>query len=342
MGGSRASRRAPRANPPAMTMSSAAPLLQAAGLTKRLRSGSRDLTILDGVDLSVDAGEFVCIVGPSGSGKSTLLGLLAGLDRPTAGDVTIDGASLAAMDEDELALRAAAAWASSSSPSSCWATSRRARTSCSPWNSRASRTPPPGRRAPRSGGPADRGHHYPSQLGREQQRVALARAFGPRPALLFADEPTGNLDSETGARVLEMLLELRRDEGTALILVTHDLEIAARAPCAVHVRGGRTSRRSTGAGTPRRDERGRALRPLTALMAASPAVRGRLAFMTAPRDRRGGRHRRRRARLGGGGRRAAGRAPCSRRTSWSSRAVRSPRRSRRSSRPERAWSGGRR
>lgn len=224
-----------------MTTSSTAHLLQAAGLTKRLRSGSRDLTILDGVDLSVDAGEFVCIVGPSGSGKSTLLGLLAGLDRPTEGDVTIDGASLVAMDEDELALlrRGRVGFVFQSFQLLGNLTAREnillpmELTGVEDAAARADALLD-------QVGLADRGHHYPSQLsGGEQQRVALARAFGPRPALLFADEPTGNLDSETGARVLEMLLELRRDEGTALILVTHDLEIAARAPRAVHVRGGR-------------------------------------------------------------------------------------------------------
>lgn len=217
------------------------PLLLAAGLTKRLRSGSRDLTILDDVDLRVDAGEFVCIVGPSGSGKSTLLGLLAGLDRPSAGDVTIGGDSLGAMDEDQLALlrRGRVGFVFQSFQLLGNLTAREnillpmELTGVAGAAARADDLLA-------QVGLSERGHHYPSQLsGGEQQRVALARAFGPRPGLLFADEPTGNLDSETGGRVLEMLLNLRRDEGTALVLVTHDLEIAARAPRSIHLRSGR-------------------------------------------------------------------------------------------------------
>ncbi|MEM1451876.1 MAG: ABC transporter ATP-binding protein [Planctomycetota bacterium] len=221
-----------------------APLLQCEGLTKRLRSGEREITVLDGVDLTVGAGELVAILGPSGSGKSTLLGLLAGLDRPTGGTVKIRGEALEAMDEDRLSLlrRGRVGFVFQSFQLLGNLTAREnvllpmELTGVEDASARADALL-------EDVGLADRGHHYPSQLsGGEQQRVALARAFGPRPELLFADEPTGNLDSATGARVLELLLRLREDLGTALVLVTHDSEIAARAPREIHLRAGRVER----------------------------------------------------------------------------------------------------
>ncbi|MEM9800234.1 MAG: ABC transporter ATP-binding protein [Planctomycetota bacterium] len=217
------------------------PLLVCEGLTKRLRSGDRTITVLDGVDLEIDAGELVAIVGPSGSGKSTLLGLLAGLDRPSDGTVRIHGEPLEAMREDELSLlrRGRIGFVFQSFQLLGNLTAREnvllpmELTGVEGASERADALLA-------EVGLADRGHHYPSQLsGGEQQRVAVARAFGPRPELLFADEPTGNLDSATGERVLEMLLQLRAEFGTALVLVTHDAEIAARAPRAVHLRAGR-------------------------------------------------------------------------------------------------------
>jgi putative ABC transport system ATP-binding protein len=222
-------------------------LLTCEGLTKRLRSGEREITVLDGVDLTVRAAEFLAIVGPSGSGKSTLLGLLAGLDRPTSGSVKIRGEALEAMDEDALALmrRGSVGFVFQSFQLLGNLTARE--NVVLPME--LSGFPDADARAEEllaQVGLGDRGHHYPSQLsGGEQQRVAVARAFGPKPALLFADEPTGNLDSESGARVLEMLLGLRDELGTALVLVTHDLEIAEGAPRAIYLRSGKVEREET-------------------------------------------------------------------------------------------------
>ena len=225
------------------------PRVECRGLVKRLPSGGRMLTILDGIDLSVPAGDFVAILGPSGSGKSTLLGLLAGLDRPTEGSVLLDGQALETLGEDALARL------------------RRHRvgfvfqdfqllgnlTALENVLLPLELTGVDGAREKATGhldrvGLAGRGHHYPSQLsGGEQQRVALARAFAPGPALLLADEPTGNLDSATGRDALDMLLELREGAGTTLVLVTHDSEVAARARRLVHLEAGRIVREESGA-----------------------------------------------------------------------------------------------
>lgn len=229
---------------PYMEASTTSHLLTATSLTKELRSGDRDIRVLDDVDLTVDAGEFVAIVGPSGSGKSTLLGLLAGLDRPTSGSVRIRGDALEEMDEDQLALmrRGSIGFVFQSFRLLGNLTAREnillpmELTGIEGAAERAEALLA-------EVGLSERGHHYPSQLsGGEQQRVAVARAFGPKPKLLFADEPTGNLDSETGGRILERLLALREDSGTALVLVTHDAEIAERAPRAIYLRSGKVER----------------------------------------------------------------------------------------------------
>lgn len=219
-------------------------LLECKGLTKRLKSGDREITVLDGVDMCVKAGEFVAIVGPSGSGKSTMLGLLAGLDRATSGSVHIGGEALGEMSEDGLALmrRGKVGFVFQSFQLLGNLTARENVLLPMELSGMANA----GARADEllvQVGLGDRGHHYPSQLsGGEQQRVAVARAFGPKPRLLFADEPTGNLDSESGARVLQMLLDLRDESGTALVLVTHDLEIAGQAPRAIYLRSGKIER----------------------------------------------------------------------------------------------------
>ena len=226
--------------------------IAARALTKTLPSGGRDLVILDAVDLEIEAGELVAVVGPSGSGKSTLLGLLAGLDRPTSGAVEFEGRDLAGLDEDELALlrRGRVGFVFQSFQLLPNLTAREnvllplELTGVGGAAERADR-------ALDEVGLAERSHHYPSQLsGGEQQRVAVARAFAADPSVLFADEPTGNLDSETGERVLELLLELRRSRGTTLVLVTHDLGIAARAERRVHIFGGRIERDERGAVAP--------------------------------------------------------------------------------------------
>ncbi len=220
----------------------------ARGLTRRLGSGGRTLTVLEGVDLDVAPGEVVAILGPSGSGKSTLLGLLAGLDRPSAGEVWIEGRALSALDEDGLAdlRRTSVGFVFQNFQLLGNLTARE--NVALPLE--LGGFPGARERAERllaEVGLAERAHHYPAQLsGGEQQRVALARAFGPRPRILFADEPTGNLDGESGARVLELLFALRREAGTSLVLVTHDPEVAARAERRILLRDGRVERVEAG------------------------------------------------------------------------------------------------
>jgi len=220
------------------------PRIELRELTRRLPSGDRELTILDRVDLAIEPGEFIAILGPSGSGKSTLLALMAGLDRPTSGEVRIDGEPIHALSEDELALlrRHKIGFVFQSFQLLGNLTARENVLLPIELLGRSD----PGARADEllaAVGLADRGHHYPSQLsGGEQQRVALARAFAARPPILLADEPTGNLDGATGRRILELLGELRRSERTTLVLVTHDPAVAALADRLVHLRDGRVER----------------------------------------------------------------------------------------------------
>jgi putative ABC transport system ATP-binding protein len=218
-------------------------------LTRRLASGGRMLTVVDGVDLAVERGESVAILGPSGSGKSTLLALMAGLDRPDEGEVWLDGEPVHALSEDRLALlrRHRVGFVFQSFQLLGNLTAREnvllplELLDVADAGSRADALLA-------AVGLAERGHHYPSQLsGGEQQRVAVARAFSPRPALLLADEPTGNLDSATGRRLLDTLAELRAAEGTTLVLVTHDPAVAGRADRRIHLKDGRVEREERGA-----------------------------------------------------------------------------------------------
>ena len=217
-----------------------APRIELRQLTRKLPSGDRELTILDSVDLTIQAGEFTAVLGPSGSGKSTLLALMAGLDRPSSGEVRIDGAPIQAMSEDELALlrRHKIGFVFQSFQLLGNLTARE--NVLLPIELLGQ--PEPLARANEllaAVGLADRGHHYPSQLsGGEQQRVALARAFAARPPILLADEPTGNLDGATGRKILELLTELWRREGTTLVLVTHDPAVASLADRQIHLRDG--------------------------------------------------------------------------------------------------------
>src|SRR5436305_26930 len=220
------------------------PRIELRQLTRRLPSGDRELTILDHVDLAIDPGEFVAVLGPSGSDKSTLLALMAGLDRPTSGEIRIDGAPIQAMSEDGLALlrRQKIGFVFQSFQLLSNLTARENVLLPAELLGVAD----PYARADEllaAVGLADRGHHYPSQLsGGEQQRVALARAFAARPPILLADEPTGNLDGATGRRILELLTDLRSREGTTLVLVTHDPAVAALAGRQIHLRDGRVER----------------------------------------------------------------------------------------------------
>ena len=227
-------------------------ILELRGIGRRLPSGGKMLAILEGIDLEVRRGEFVAVLGPSGSGKSTLLALAAGLDRPSAGEVRLDGERIDALGEDRLARlrRHKIGFVFQSFQLLGNLTAREnvllplELTGVEGARARADA-------ALSEVGLSDRGHHYPAQLsGGEQQRVALARAFAPRPLLLLADEPTGNLDSESGARVLALLLDLRARHGTTLVLVTHDPAIASRAEREVHLKAGRIARDERRPGAP--------------------------------------------------------------------------------------------
>ncbi len=212
-------------------------------------SGSGTITVLDHIDLDIESEEFVVIVGPSGSGKTTLLGLLAGLDRPTVGRVWLDEVRLDSLDEDERARMRAEKVGfvfqtfellpTLSALQNILVALELAPRGGSEWSTREEREAR-GRDLLDRVGLADRAHHYPVQLsGGEQQRVSLARAFAHRPIVLFADEPTGNLDRDTGGHVVELLRELNEEAQTTLVLVTHDVDLAVRADRSIRLAGGR-------------------------------------------------------------------------------------------------------
>jgi putative ABC transport system ATP-binding protein len=216
-------------------------VLEAEGLRKEVTSPEGMLTILDDVSLSVAAGETVAVVGASGAGKSTLLALLAGLDEPSAGGVWLEGTELSALDEDGRAA-ARARHVGFVFQSFHLVPSLTALENVMLPLELAGRAD--ARAAARAVlqqvGLGARLGHYPRQLsGGEQQRVAIARAFVTRPSVLFADEPTGNLDSATGARVIELLFDLNAANGTTLVLVTHDREIASRCDRVIEMDAGR-------------------------------------------------------------------------------------------------------
>lgn len=217
-------------------------ILNVERLTKVYATGNgSELTVLRDVTFAVEAGATVAIVGPSGSGKTTLLGLCAGLDRATSGRVQLDGTELGALDEDARArvrrdqvgfvfqsfnlMPTLTALENVMVPAELRGNGIGVRAAAVELLGRV--------------GLGDRLDHYPVQLsGGEQQRVALARAFINRPKLLFADEPTGNLDAETAARIVDLLFALNREAGTTLVLVTHDLELARRTGRVIRLRGG--------------------------------------------------------------------------------------------------------
>ncbi len=205
-------------------------MLRCESLSRTYVSGGHELPVLKSITLHVPAGSFLAILGPSGSGKSTLLALLAWLDRPTTGRVLLDGTDLGALDEDARAkLRAEKVGFVFQSFHLIPTLTARENIQV-PLELRGLEAGPRADELLDRVGLADRGHQYPTQLsGGEQQRVALARAFSHRPKILFADEPTGNLDAATGARVIELMSELNRESGTTLVLVTHDQGLAARA-----------------------------------------------------------------------------------------------------------------
>ncbi len=212
-------------------------------LVMRLPSGSGPVTILDGVTLAVPAGQFLAVTGPSGSGKSTLLGLIAGLDRPTSGSVAVDGRELASLDEDALARLRRDTIGYVFQSFHLIPTLTALENVAVPLEL-AGAADPAGQAAALLAevGLAGRAHHYPAQLsGGEQQRVALARAVANRPALLLADEPTGNLDSATGAQIIDLLVAWNRKRGGTLVMVTHDPALACHADRVVELRDGRVA-----------------------------------------------------------------------------------------------------
>ena len=216
-------------------------IVQTRGLTRRFRSGEKTITVVDDVSLSIARGEFVSIMGPSGSGKSTLLAMLAGLDRPSEGQVIIDGEAIESMSEDRLALLRRRKIGFVFQSFHLLGNFTAQENVMLPLELLGGPSPRERARALLERvGLGGRGHHYPSQLsGGEQQRVALARAFAPDPAVLMADEPTGNLDAENGRIVLDMMLQLRRDHRTTLVLVTHDPELANLSDRVIRLRDGR-------------------------------------------------------------------------------------------------------
>jgi putative ABC transport system ATP-binding protein len=216
-------------------------ILKISGLTKTYLSAGKTLTVLDDINFDINSGSTNAIVGPSGSGKTTLLGLCAGLDRSTNGSVELKGISLGNLNEDKRAsirnqyigfifqnfqlLPTLTALENVMVPLELRG-ERNIKTRALDLLDKVGLT--------------DRGHHYPAQLsGGEQQRVSLARAFSNRPQLLFADEPTGNLDGETSEKVVNLIFDLNKEEGTTLMLVTHDLELAGKTQRIIRLKGGR-------------------------------------------------------------------------------------------------------
>lgn len=210
-------------------------------VTKTVRSGTEDLTILDHVSMDIASGEFVAITGASGSGKSTMLGLVAGLDAPSSGQIIIDGDEVTAMGEDDLAklrsekigfvfqsfhlIPSLTAFENVLIPMEILGL-KDAKERAAGLLEQV--------------GLANRGHHYPTELsGGEQQRVAIARAFANNPTILLADEPTGNLDSKNGSHIFELMTELHRKNDVTLILVTHDQSLAQKAQRQIILRDGK-------------------------------------------------------------------------------------------------------
>ena len=222
-------------------------MIELRGVSKTVQSGDQPLTILHSLDLQVPAGQCLAIIGPSGSGKSTLLGLIAGLDSPSSGNILIDGTDITKLDEDRLArlrgekigfvfqffhlVPSLTALENILVPMEI-AGRRDARTRAQMLLDEV--------------GLHDRGHHYPSQLsGGEQQRIAIARALANDPPLILADEPTGNLDTNNGQHILDLLLQVRSTRRATLVLVTHDASVAAVADVQLLLRDGRPVEQTT-------------------------------------------------------------------------------------------------
>ena len=218
------------------------PAIRVSALTKSIQTATHKVDILRGIDFDVQHGEFVAIMGPSGSGKSTLLGLLAGLDTPTTGKIILDGEDITGLDEDQMARLRGRKIGFVFQSYHLLPTLTAEENVLLPYEltgGNGSEGRQRARELLESVGLPDRRDHYPVQLsGGEQQRVALARAFMVRPPILLADEPTGNLDSQNGRHVLELLFSLNQREGTTLVLVTHDPALSDRAGRRIVLRDG--------------------------------------------------------------------------------------------------------
>lgn len=215
-------------------------MLEAINLTKSYKSGDNELVVLHEVNFKIEVGESFSIVGPSGSGKTTLLGLCAGLDKASSGSVILNGIALDNLNEDERARVRNEHVGFVFQNFQLIPTLTALENVMVPMELRGEKNV--SKRALElldRVGLGNRHHHYPTQLsGGEQQRVSLARAFSNRPKILFADEPTGNLDKETGEKVESLLFELNREEKTTLVLVTHDMELAAKTNQIIRIKGG--------------------------------------------------------------------------------------------------------
>ncbi|MEC5157649.1 ABC transporter ATP-binding protein [Chryseobacterium sp. MP_3.2] len=216
-------------------------ILKINGLEKTYTSGSKNLTVISNISFEVEKGSIFSIVGPSGSGKTTLLGLCAGLDYPSAGTVELCGTPLENLNEDERAALRNKEVGFIFQNFQLLPTLTALENVIVPLELQGEKN------AAKFGisllekvGLGDRSHHYPSQLsGGEQQRVALARAFSNKPSILFADEPTGNLDEETGEKVIQLLFDLNKETGTTLVMITHDLDLANRTQQILRLKGGK-------------------------------------------------------------------------------------------------------
>ena len=215
-------------------------ILNIQNLSKTYQSGGRTLTVLDDISFAIEAGSTMSIVGPSGSGKTTLLGLCAGLDRSTSGIVELNHIRLDNLNEDQRAQVRNQHVGFIFQNFQLLPTLTALENVMVPLELRGEKNIRP--RALElldKVGLADRGHHYPTQLsGGEQQRVSLARAFSNSPKILFADEPTGNLDAETSEKVVKLIFDLNKEAGTTLVLVTHDLEMASKTQRIIRIKGG--------------------------------------------------------------------------------------------------------
>lgn len=220
-----------------------AKILNVSSLKKSYSSGSGSLTVLDDISFSIEEGETFAIVGPSGSGKTTLLGLSAGLDRPDSGTIELCGVEISTLNEDERALLRNKKVGFIFQDFQLLPTLTAQENVAVPLELQGAKNASVKAEILLDKvGLADRMHHYPSQLsGGEQQRVALARAFSNTPSILFADEPTGELDEATGQKIIQLLFDLNKEAGTTLVIITHDMELARKTQRILRLKGGKIS-----------------------------------------------------------------------------------------------------